>query len=346
MKDNTSKDYPFISVIITGKNSAKTIEECLLSIIRNNYPQSKFEIIYVDGGSTDETLKIVEKISKAHEGKATIKWYVEPGLPGKGRNRGILEAKREIIAFADSDVIVDENWLVSIARHMLRAGERVAGVGGPNLTLPNSPPFAQLVGILWEMPFGAMGARNPARYKGIRVVDHNPTCNAAYWRWVFEKVGLFREDLPVTEDVEFDTRIRRSGYLLLYADDIVVWHHRRRTLKSFLKQMYSYGYWRAYSGRKRLIPLSLLHFMPSALLFYLLVVLPVALACGMHLLLVPLAAYVAFGLLSGLYAAARHANLKLAAVIPALGFLEHIAYGAGFIAGFFGGPRGGEGLPA
>jgi glycosyltransferase involved in cell wall biosynthesis len=284
--------YPFISVVITGKNPADTIEECLLSVIRNNYPLSRFEIIYVDGGSMNGTLEIVKRISEAYRDKVPIKWYIEIGPPGKGRNRGVLEAKGEIIAFTDSDVIVDQNWL-----------------------------------------------RNPARYKGMRVVDHNPTCNAAYWKWVFEKVGLFREDLPVTEDVELDTRIRKSGYLLLYADDIVVWHRRRKTLKSFIRQMYSYGYWRAYSGRRRLIPLSLVHFAPSGFLLYLLIACPAAAAFGSPLLLVPIAAYAFFGLSSGLYAALKRGDPKLAAAVPALGFLEHVAYGAGFIAGFLAQPK-------
>jgi len=326
--------YPFISVVITGKNSADTIEECLLSVIRNNYPPPRFEIIYVDGSSTDGTLEIVKRIGETYRDKVPIRWYVEMGPPGKSRNRGVLEAKGEIIAFTDSDVIVDENWLRNIARHLVGAGERVAGVGGPNLTPPTDPPFAQLVGALWETPFGSMGARNPARYKGVRIVDHNPTCNAAYWKWVFEKVGLFREDLPVTEDVELDTRIRKSGYLLLYADDIVVWHHRRRTLKPFLRQMYSYGYWRAYSGGRRLIPLSPVHFAPSGLLLYLLIACPAAAVFESSLLLVPIAAYAFFGLSSGLYAAVKRRNPKLVAAVPALGFLEHVAYGAGFIAGF------------
>jgi glycosyltransferase involved in cell wall biosynthesis len=326
--------YPFISVVITGKNSADTIEECLLSVIRNNYPPPRFEIIYVDGSSTDGTLEIVKRIGETYRDKVPIRWYVEMGPPGKSRNRGVLEAKGEIIAFTDSDVIVDENWLRNIARHLVGAGERVAGVGGPNLTPPTDPPFAQLVGALWETPFGSMGARNPARYKGVRIVDHNPTCNAAYWKWVFEKVGLFREDLPVTEDVELDTRIRKSGYLLLYADDIVVWHHRRRTLKSFIRQIYSYGYWRAYSGRRRLIPLSLVHFAPPGLLLYLPIACLATVAFGSPLLLAPIAAYAFFGLSSGLYAAVKRRNPKLAVAVPALGFLEHVAYGAGFIAGF------------
>jgi glycosyltransferase involved in cell wall biosynthesis len=331
--------YPFISVVITGKNALDTIEECLSSVIRNNYPPSRFEIIYVDGGSTDGTLDVVKKISETFREKTTIRWYVKIGPPGAGRNKGILEAKGEIIAFTDSDVIVDENWLRNIAHHLLETDERVAGIGGPNLTPPSDPPFAQLVGALWETPFGSMSARNPARYKGIRPVDHNPSCNAAYWKWVFEKVGLFREDLPVTEDVELDTRIRKSGYILLYVDEIIVWHHRRKTLKSFLRQMYSYGYWRAYSARRRLIPLSPVHFMPAGFLLYLPIVCPAVAMFEVSLLLLPIIVYVLFGLFSGFYIAMKRRDPKLVLAVPALGFLEHVAYGAGFIVGFLVGDR-------
>ena len=328
-----SENYPFISVVITGKNSDETIEECLLSIVKNNYPSSKFEIIYVDGGSRDETLKIVERIHDAYKDRVTVKYYIEPGPPGKSRNKGILEANGMIIAFTDSDVVVSENWLKNIAHHMLKVNDRVVGVGGPALTPSSDPLFSQLVGVLWETPFGSAGARNPARYKGVRFVDHNPTCNAAYRKWVFEKMGLFREDLPVTEDVELDTRIRRSGYLLLYADDIIVWHHRRKTLKSFLKQMYSYGFWRANSGRRRLIPLSPVHFFPSGMVIYLVTVCPIAVVSNAILSFIPLVIYAGFALVSGLYVAVRHSDPKLIVTIPVLGFLEHVAYGVGFING-------------
>jgi glycosyltransferase involved in cell wall biosynthesis len=101
--------------VITRKNSADAIEKFLLSVNRNNYLPSRFGIIYV-GGSTDGTLEIVKRISEAYRDKVPIRWYVETSSRSKGRTREVFKAKGEIIAFTDSDVIVDQNWLRSIAR--------------------------------------------------------------------------------------------------------------------------------------------------------------------------------------------------------------------------------------
>jgi len=112
-----------VRTVITRKNSAGAIEKFLLSVNRNNYLPSRFGIIYV-GGSTDGTLEIIKRISEAYRDKVPIRWYVETGSRSKGRKREVLKAKGEIIAFTDSDVIVDQNWLRSIAHHLRAFGER------------------------------------------------------------------------------------------------------------------------------------------------------------------------------------------------------------------------------
>ncbi len=315
--------------MITAKNASSTIEACVESVLNAKYPAERFEVIYVDAESTDDTLEKVEPLARKY---TNFRYVVEPGLPGKGRNRGIRESRGDIIAFTDADCVVQKWWIETITSHFDSETDSVVGVGGPSITHPSEANFGGYVGRLWETRFGSGGLRNPASYVGSRFVDHNPTCNAAYRRWIFDEVGLFEEALPATEDEEFDTRIRRSGYRLLYADDVVVWHRRRATLESFAKQMHSYGFWRAHSGKTQRVPLKFIHFAPSILLLYVALLPALTMIFGLPSA-VPLVVYFGLGMVSGMVVSAKHREPSLTLIIPLLGFLEHTAYGLGFIRG-------------
>jgi glycosyltransferase involved in cell wall biosynthesis len=321
-----------ISVVVTGKNDALHLQECLQSLLNVAFPRETYEVIYVDAQSNDESLEIANALKETY---GNFRFLVEAGLSGHGRNEGIRKARGQIIAFVDTDCIVHESWLTRMALHLISRQDDVVGVGGPSLTPMSDNKFSRAVGYLWETTFGSGGARNPAIYKGKRFVEHNPTCNSAYLRSVFGKVGLFSEQLPVTEDEEFDTRIRRLKLRLLYSEDIIVWHHRRNSLKSFLKQMYSYGFWRALSGKRKMIPLKPWHFGPSILVVGLLAM-PILffthmITCYGILLLLP---YAIFVLVASLQTARRTRNYYYSFAVPILGFLQHVAYGIGFIVGF------------
>ena len=321
-----------VSVVLTARNDALHLHECLDSIFRIDFPRDKFEVIYVDAESTDGSADVVKNLKKTYN---NLRLFVEAGPIGRGRNEGVRKAQGKIIAFVDSDCIVHGSWLSNIASHLSVVQDDVVGVGGPSLTPPSDTRFAKAIGHLWETPFGSGGARNPVIYRGTRFVEHNPTCNAAYRRWVFDKVGFFDEHLPVIEDEEFDTRIRRQGYRLLYAADVIVWHHRRKSLKSFSSQMYSYGFWRAQAGKRHQVPLKIWHFGPSVLVGYL-VALPIALEVTRITLLgavIPLAVYTCFALAASFQTAWKTRDFLYALAAPVLGVCQHMTYGMGFIVG-------------
>jgi glycosyltransferase involved in cell wall biosynthesis len=319
----------FVSVIVTGRNASRTICECLRSILSQDYPIDKFEIIYVDGESTDGTMDIVKKLAMRHR---NIRWFVQDGLPGKGRNKGIVESKGQIVAFTDTDCQADKEWLKNIVAHLAESNDAV-GIGGPAITPKSDVGIAGYIGSLWETRFGIGGARNPALYKGVRYVPHNPTCNSAYRKYVFDTVGLFNENLPVTEDEELDTRICRSGYKLLYSEDIVVYHQRKATVDAFARQMYSFGFWRAQSGKKNAVPLKYWHLGPSAFVLYLLFLPLLARTINSYVVAIPLLAYCGVALLSGTWISLKKMEFADALIVPALGFIQHISYGIGFIVG-------------
>ncbi len=318
-----------VSVIVTGLNVENTIDECIQSLLQIDYPKNAYEIIYVDGGSTDKTLKIVSTYP--------IRIVQEHGeSPASGRNAGIKKATGEIIAFTDADSIVDGNWL----NKLLECYETsdIAGVGGVILPYPEKKYFPRAVGFLLPTGFGSAGARNPVVYAKKRFVEHNPTNNASIRKSVLNEVGYFNEELKVAEDLELDLRITKGNYKLVYTPDAKVWHHQRTGLGSFIRQMYNYGLWRAWAGKKYRDLLKPKHLLPS--LFIIIIISGAILSAVVSksssvliLLSLTLFTYFCFGLITGYTVSLKSKEASHVLVIPLLGFIEHVSYGLGILRG-------------
>lgn len=100
-------NYPTISVITPTFNSKSTIEKCLTSVRKQNYPQNKIEIILVDGGSTDDTKKVTKKFK--------VKWLtVDPKNQNVELNKsiGIQKAKGDLLFMLDHDNILPSTDLI------------------------------------------------------------------------------------------------------------------------------------------------------------------------------------------------------------------------------------------
>jgi glycosyltransferase involved in cell wall biosynthesis len=99
---------PFVSFIIPTLNSSATLKACLDSILSQNYPSNRFEIIIADGGSSDSTVKIAEDA-----GARVVVNRLKTGEAGKAV--AIREASGDILALVDSDNILDgANWLTQM----------------------------------------------------------------------------------------------------------------------------------------------------------------------------------------------------------------------------------------
>lgn len=316
-----------VSVIITGLNVQNTVDECIQSLLNLDYPKEDYEIIYVDGGSTDNTLENISAYP--------IRIVKEQGgSPASGRNAGIKKARGEIIAFTDADSIVDKNWL----NKLLECYEtsNVAGVGGVILPYPEKKYLPRTIGFLLPTNFGSAGARNPAIYSTRRVVDHNPTNNASIRKSVLSEVGYFNEELKVAEDIELDLRIIKYGYKLVYTPEAKVWHRQRQELGCFILQMFNYGFWRAWAGKKYRGLLQLKHLIPSLFLLFIVggAILSFTNLQGILLLFsVTLLAYFCVGLITGFKVSLESKEASHILSIPILGFIEHVSYGLGIIRG-------------
>ncbi len=119
-----STDKQGISVVVAARNEEKIIASLLDRLVKQNYPQDKYEVIVVDDNSTDATSEIVKKYPPVKSIKIDSNGL---GNKKKALAQGIASAKFPILAFTDADCLPSQNWLSEIDSHFSEGVHFVAG---------------------------------------------------------------------------------------------------------------------------------------------------------------------------------------------------------------------------
>ncbi len=216
--------YPRVSVVVASYNGARTLETCLASLERLNYPD--YEIILVDDGSTDSTARIARDHSRVR-----YLFQENKGL-SVARNTGIKAATGEVVAFTDSDCRADEDWLHYLIGDLV-SGD-FSGIGGHNFLPPEDSSVAAAVMVSPGGPAHVM--------LNDREAEHIPGCNMAFYKWALDQIGGFDSIYrKAGDDVDVCWRLQQCGYRLGFSAAGFVWHYRRSTVKAYLKQQSGYG---------------------------------------------------------------------------------------------------------
>jgi len=213
---------PLISAVITVRNEQLHLAQLLDSLLVQEPP---IEIVLVEAASHDRTLEIAREYERRHPD--LLKVIERSGSRGIGRNTGVEAARGEFVAFIDGDCFADSHWIATL-RGALATSPVVAGrtvtVGRPN--------FGQL-------------ERVELFVSGYDVTY--PSCNLAYRRDLFLRLGGFDPRFVTAEDIDLNLRAVESGVEIRYEPKAVVYHHIRTTFIRFLYQAFWNGY-----GRKQL----------------------------------------------------------------------------------------------
>jgi GT2 family glycosyltransferase len=216
--------WPRVSVVVCSCNGGRTLEQCLRSLARLNYPD--YEVLVIDDGSTDNTSAIAARFPVR-----CIR--TENGGLSAARNLGIDESAGEIVAFLDADAYVDADWLFHLVTALEEHG--ADAVGGPNLSPSDDPFLAQCVDH-------APG--NPTHVLRDDVfAEHVPGCNMAFRKSSLRAIGNFdAAHRAAGDDVDVCWKLLARDRRIAFAPGGFVWHHRRATVRAFLKQQKGYGY--------------------------------------------------------------------------------------------------------
>lgn len=216
--------YPKVSVIVCAYNAERTMDRCLASLEKLNYPN--YEVIVVNDGSTDATRKICE-------GYDYIRLISQEnqGLSG-ARNVGLRASTGDIIAYTDSDCMPDPDWLTYLVACFQSSD--FAAVGGPNLPPPDDSLVASCVAVSPGAPTHVL--------LDDEVAEHIPGCNMAFRREALEAISGFDPIFRAAgDDVDLCWRLQNKGHKIGFSPAAVVWHFRRNTLRDYLKQQRGYG---------------------------------------------------------------------------------------------------------
>src|SRR2546427_10330563 len=217
-------EYPKVSVVVCAYNAESTINACLDSLQRLRYPA--YEMIVVNDGSRDRTGEIAEQ----YEGVQVIH-QVNKGLSA-ARNVGIANSRGDIVAFTDSDCVVDPDWLYYLVATFLSSG--LPAVGGPNLPPPEDSFVASCVAASPGGPLHVLLDDEEA--------EHIPGCNMAFRREVLEDIGGFDPIYRAAgDDVDVCWRLQERGHRIAFSPAAMVWHFRRNTVQAYIGQQRGYG---------------------------------------------------------------------------------------------------------
>lgn len=207
---------PLVSIVVPVYNSEKTLEGCLGSILKQDYPRDKYEIVVVDDGSTDGTYVIAEKLADR-----VIKHSGNLGL-ACARKSGMSIAKGEIIVNTDSDILVKSDTLSKIATYLMRHEEVSAVTGILSKEHPNRNFFSQYKNLYMNYIFNKLPERVTFLYGSIHALRK-------------EAAQLYDPSFDIGEDTAFGQALVSRGKSVVFLRDLEVVHLKKYSLFSFVK---------------------------------------------------------------------------------------------------------------
>jgi len=317
---------PTVSVIVCIRNEERYIGRCLQSIVQQDYPPDRLEILVIDGKSEDNTREIVNEF---RDQDPRIELLDNPRrIVSTAMNIGIRCASGEVIVRVDGHCFLEPDYVRQCVHYLAQAG--AANVGG--LMRPKGENYTgEAIAIAMSSPFGV----GDSKYHYAEREQYVDTVYlGAFPRRVFDQVGLFDEGLSRNQDYELNYRLRAAGGKIFLTPAIKSWYITRGSLPQLCKQYFQYGSWKIAVLRKHPRSLRFRQTVPPALVLTLIVsgLLGLFSQLSAYLFLSVLSAYFASSLLSSL-CRARKKGWKCLPVLPLIFASMHLSWGLGFLWG-------------
>jgi len=219
-----------ISVIVATYNRVDVIKDCIDSILSQDFPKDKYEVIIIDSSTTDSVKKIIEECYPISNPKINYYYQKKEGL-ASARNFGIDKSHGEIIYFFDDDCIVDKNCLKIVSSAY--DTKDIAGIEGGVAGYHSSTIIQKYGDYLYRRTDTPPGGIIPG-------MDGPIGCNASYKKEVLAAIQGFDKQFTWMEDLEIAIRIRKKGYYFKFIPSALVYHKHRATLKEVLTRAYSF----------------------------------------------------------------------------------------------------------
>ncbi len=328
----TNQTAKTVSFGVIAYNEERYLPELLGNLLDQTYPKKYTEVILVDSGSSDCTKQIMETFQEKYACEyLSVRVLDNPKkVQPSGWNVVIKNSTADVILRIDAHAKLPADF---VEKNMacINSGEWVCGGPRENI-IDEDTPWKRMLLDAEQSLFGSGFAsyrRETDEKKYVSSLFHG-----AYRCEVFERVGLFNEELIRTEDNEIHYRIRQNGYQICYDPAIKSYYQTRNSLKRMLKQKYQNGFW---IGKTLFVCpgcISLFHLVPFGFVVALAVSLGLCCFGVWWVLATMMAAYLAFVLFNAGTCLVKTQN-KADLILPVVYFLMHFMYGAGTVVGIW-----------
>lgn len=237
-----------ISVVVVAYNEEEKIITCLDALGAQEFGGA-YEIVVVDGNSTDRTVERAREWAHAAR-RAPMRIVTnEKRYIAAGRNAGIRLSAAEYVAFTDADCLVPRDWLKNLYRHYQSCSSTdpsTVAVGGANVPPDEGGDFHEALGVYLDSTLGSFNSPQGRVFTATRKVASLSCTNVLYHKSAVVGAGGFDESLEnMSEDCDLNMRLGRRGKTLYFIPGISVRHFLRRDEASWFRNMAAYGRGRA-----------------------------------------------------------------------------------------------------
>ena len=245
----------FISVIIPVYNEEKYIDDCVASMLEQDYPKNAMEWFFIDGMSKDATKQILKKYQSIYPSLIHILDNPHKTVP-YAMNLGIQATKGEYIIRLDAHAEYASDYFSKCVQVLQRTG--ADNVGGVMETKARTKT-GRLIAKMLSSKFGVGDSQFRTNGKD-GYVDTVPF--GAFRRDVFEKVGLYDERLTRNQDSELNYRIIHGGGKIFLSHEIRLAYYCRDSVKGIVKMAEMNGKWNIITSKLCPGSMRLRHFVP------------------------------------------------------------------------------------
>nr|WP_246215448.1 glycosyltransferase family 2 protein [Modestobacter muralis] len=240
-----------VSVVVCTRDRSEVLAGCLERLAALDHRQ--LEVVVVDNAPTDERTRVLVEALATSDARFRYVREPRPGL-SRARNRGLAEARGEIVAYTDDDVAVDAGWVSGLLLGFARRADvacvtglvATAGIGSPaeeyfdaRTELWSTRVSPELFDLATVPPGNALYPYGAGLF--------GTGASIAFDRQLLVDLGGFDEALGAGartrggEDLDAFLRVLRAGRALAYEPSALVWHHHRADDAALLRQLFGYG---------------------------------------------------------------------------------------------------------
>lgn len=260
----SNSDEPLVSIIMPMLNEERYIGQCLDSVLAQNFDMARVEILIVDGGSRDQSCKIVAEYAARN---SNLRLLHNPfRYQAQALNIAIPQSRGRYVLRMD----VHSKYADDYIREIVRAFEETGAenVAGPNISQPGANTNAAMSVFLVQasrLGGGASFGRQEGGRGRFLTAANERTSGWSFRRDSLDKVGPFDERLVRNQDNEYSCRLRRMGGRVWFEPKARSWYFARATVRKFLMLMYRNGFYHMLTWRVSPGSFSLNHCAPAAL---------------------------------------------------------------------------------